>query len=144
MNRQGAKPKKNIDAEGAWIEHIGMIVVDSAIQVHRGLGPGLLESTYQACLAMEIRRTGLSVNTEVALPIEYKGHRIEVGYRMDMIIEGVVAIENKAVERLLPIHTAQLLTYLELSGIWLGFLLNWNVKLMKRGIHRFVVGCCPS
>lgn len=144
MNRKGAKPRKNIEAERRWIEHIGKTVVDSAIQVHRGLGPGLLESTYQACLAMEIRRTGLSVNTEVALPIEYKGHRIEVGYRIDMIVEGVVAIENKAVERLLPIHTAQLLTYLELSGIWLGFLLNWNVKLMKRGIHRFVVGCRPS
>jgi GxxExxY protein len=134
----------NTSATVKWTEHIGSMVVDSAIQVHRELGPGLLESTYQACLAMELRRAALRVQTEVKLPVEYKGHRIEVGYRIDMIVEGLVVVENKAVERLLPVHTAQLLTYLELSGIWLGFLLNWNVKLMKRGIHRFVVGCCPS
>ena len=131
-------------AERDRIEHIGRTVILSAIEVHRGLGPGLLESAYQACLSVELRRAGLLVETEVNLPIDYRGHRIEVGYRMDMVIEKAVVIENKAVELLLPIHTAQILTYLELSRIWLGYLLNWNVKLMKRGIHRFVSGYWPS
>ena len=126
------------------VEHIGRTVILSAIEVHRGLGPGLLESAYQACLSVELRRAGHLVETEVNLPIDYRGHRIEVGYRMDMVIEKAVVIENKAVELLLPIHTAQILTYLELSGIWLGYLLNWNVQLMKRGIHRFVSGYWPS
>jgi len=139
MKRTGTGFEPSTATRRIWIEHIGSMVVDSAIRVHRDLGPGLLESTYQTCLALELRRSGLKVDTEVKLPVEYKGHRIEVGYRIDMIVDDVVAIENKAVERLLPIHTAELLTYLELSGIWLGFLLNWNVKLMRRGIHRFVV-----
>ncbi len=122
------------------IEAIGKTIVHSAIRVHRSLGPGLLESAYQACLAMELRNTGLWVDTEVNLPIRYKSAEIEVGYRIDMLIGNSVVIENKAVDRLLSVHTAQILTYLELSGHRLGFLLNWNVTLMKSGIHRFVVG----
>lgn len=122
------------------IEAVGKAIVHSANQVHRSLGPGLLESTYQACLATELRRAKLWVDTEVNLPIEYRGHRVDVGYRIDMLVEKSVVIENKAVERLLPVHTAQLLTYLELSGHRLGYLLNWNVTLMKMGIHRYVVG----
>lgn len=122
------------------IEEIGKAIVHSAIRVHRSLGPGLLESTYQACLATELKRARLRVDTEVDLPIEYRGHRVEIGYRIDMLIEESVVIENKAVESLLPVHTAQILTYLELSGHWLGYLLNWNVTLMKSGIRRFVVG----
>jgi GxxExxY protein len=104
------------------------------------LGPGLLESTYQACLAMELRDSGMWVETEVGLPLNYKGTRIEVGYRIDMVVDQKVIIENKAVRRLLPVHTAQVLTYLELSGRSLGYLLNWNVRLMKDGIKRFVIG----
>jgi len=122
------------------IEEIGSVIIGSAIRVHRTLGPGLLESVYQSCLLCELQDGGLEVATEVALPIEYRGRRIEVGYRIDMVVEGVVIIENKVVERLLPIHTAQLLTYLELSGNWLGYLLNWNVRLMKAGINRYVSG----
>jgi GxxExxY protein len=125
--------------ERARVERIGKCVVESAIEVHRALGPGLLESTYQACLALELRTVGFFVNTEVYLPVEYQGIRIDVGYRIDMLVEDAVVVENKAVESLLPIHTAQLLTYLELSGTKLGFLLNWNVRLMKNGIHRFVM-----
>jgi GxxExxY protein len=140
MNRKVAKVARNAEVDRGRIESIGRHVVDSAIRVHRSLGPGLLESAYQACLATELRRARLWVDTEVALPIDYQGHRVEVGYRIDMLVENSVVIENKAVERLLPIHTAQLLTYLELSGHWLGFLLNWNVTLMKSGIHRYVVG----
>ena len=140
MNRQGAKIAKDVATDRREIEQVGKVIVDSAIQVHRALGPGLLESAYQACLKCELHQAGLDVATEVALPIEYKGRRIEVGYRMDMVVEGVVVIENKVVERLLPIHSAQLLTYLELSDNWLGYLLNWNVRLMKHGINRFVCG----
>jgi GxxExxY protein len=100
----------------------------------------LLESVYQARLSVELRRSRLWVDTEVEIPIEYRGLRVNVGYRIDMLVEHSVVIENKVVERLLPIHTAQLLTYLELSGRQLGYLLHWNVTLMKSGIHRFVVG----
>jgi GxxExxY protein len=98
-----------------------------------------MESTYQTCVAFELRSAGLDVRTEVVLPIVYGGARIDVGYRVDMLIDGMVIIENKAVERLLRVHTAQILTYLQLSGFKLGFLLNWNVRLMKHGISRFVI-----
>ncbi len=119
---------------------IGTEVVGSAIKVHRLFGPGLLESAYQSCLSWELRNKGLRVEAEVNQPIEYLGHRLDVGYRIDMLVDGLVIIENKSVDRLLPVHTAQILTYLELSGSRLGYLLNWKVLLMKNGIHRFVVG----
>ena len=120
------------------IEEVASEIVDSAIKVHRALGPGLLESAYQSCLAYELRKRGLGVACEVKQPIIYDGERIDVGYRIDMLVEDRVVIENKAVESLLPIHQAQLLTYLKLRDYRLGFLLNWNVKLMKHGIKRLV------
>jgi len=112
--------------------------VDACIKVHRALGPGLLESAYQACLAHELRKRGLKVECEVLLPIQYDGLHIDAGYRIDMLVEGSVLVENKTVERLLPIHEAQLLTYLKLRDCRVGFLLNWNVPLMKQGIKRMV------
>ena len=120
------------------IEEVGRQIVDAAIQVHRALGPGLLESAYQACLAYELRKRGLRVECEVLLPVRYDGQQIDAGYRIDMLVEGMVIIENKTVERLLPIHQAQLLTYLKLRDCRLGYLLNWNVSLMKQGIKRMV------
>lgn len=120
------------------IEAIATIIVDAAIQVHRTLGPGLLGSAYQQCLLIELIKRGLRVECEVKMPIFYSGQRIEAGYRIDMLVEGCIIIENKAVEQMLPIHTAQLLTYLRLSELKLGFLLNWNVKLMRDGIKRVV------
>ncbi len=120
------------------IEEVAKIIVDSAIKVHRALGPGLLESGYQQCLACELRKRGLQVNTEVLLPIVYDGQQIDAGYRIDMLVEGCVIIENKAVDQMLPIHQAQLLTYLKLRDCRLGFLLNWNVRLMKDDIKRMV------
>lgn len=122
------------------IEAIAKIIVDALIYVHRILGPGLLESTYQVCLAYELKKRGLRVQCEVLLPVQYDRITIDAGYRIDMLIEDVIIIENKAVQELLPIHEAQLLTYLKLSGIKLGFLLNWNVRLMKDGINRFANG----
>ena len=122
------------------IEAIAKIIVDALIYVHRFLGPGLLESTYQACLAHELQKRGIRVQCEVILPVRYDGVTIDAGYRIDMLVEGVIIIENKAVQELLPIHKAQLITYLKLSGLKLGFLLNWNVELMKEGINRMVNG----
>ena len=120
------------------IEEVAKQIVDAAIKVHRALGPGLLESAYQKCLAYELRQRGLDVACEVQLPLVYEGLHIDAGYRIDMLIEGMIIIENKAVEKLLPIHQAQLLTYLKLRDRRLGFLLNWNVTLMKHGIKRMV------
>jgi GxxExxY protein len=110
----------------------------SAIKVHRELGPGLLESAYQYCLARELRKRKYKVSTEVSLPLMYDGEKIDVGYRLDMLVDDLIIIENKTVDALMPIHEAQLLTYLKLSGCHIGFLLNWNVKLMKSGIKRLV------
>jgi len=121
------------------IEAIATDIVDSAIKVHRALGPGLLESAYQHCHAYELRQRGRKVLMEVALPLLYENQRIDVGYRLDTLVDDAVIIENKTTESLLPIHEAQLLTYLKLSGCKIGFLLNWNVKLMKYGIKRVVL-----
>ncbi len=120
-------------------EDTAKVVVDAAIAVHRALGPGLLESAYQKCLAHELRKRGRLVETEVTLPIIYDGETIDAGYRIDMRVDRCVLVENKAVEFVLPIHEAQLLTYLKLSGLRLGFLLNWKVKLMKEGIRRMIL-----
>ena len=122
------------------IEEVATIIVDTAIKVHKALGPGLLESTYQKCHAHELRKCGLSVDTEVIVPIIYNGERIDAGYRIDTLVENMVAIENKTVEQMLPLHEAQLLTYMRLRNLHLGFLLNWNVVLMKKGIKRMVNG----
>jgi len=120
------------------IEEVGKQIVDAAIKVHRALGPGLLESAYQACLTHELRKRGLQVECEVLQPVEYDGIQIEAGYRLDMLVEKRVVIENKAVEKLLPIHQAQLLTYLRLRNCRLGYLINWHVPLIKDGIKRMV------
>ena len=122
------------------IEVVGRHVVSSAIKVHTALGPGLLESAYQKCLAYELRGKGLKVECELVLPIKYEAVQLDAGYRIDMFVERQIIIENKTVEKLLPIHEAQLLTYLRLKGLRLGFLLNWNVALMKHGIKRMVNG----
>jgi GxxExxY protein len=120
------------------IEDIGAQIVDAAIKVHRALGPGLLESAYQTCLKHELHSRGLKVDCEIPQPVEYDGQQIETGYRLDMLIEDSVIIENKADEKLLPIHEAQLLTYLRLRNCHLGFLINWHVPLIKYGIKRMV------
>ena len=126
------------------IDEIGSIIVDSAIKVHQSLGPGLLESAYQVCLAHELMKRGLKVACEVPLPVVYDGVMIETAYRIDMLVEDRVIIENKAVERLTGVHEAQLMTYLKLKGCWLGYLLNWNVYLIKYGIRRRVSGEKPE
>jgi GxxExxY protein len=121
------------------VEKIATSIVDAAITVHRNLGPGLLESAYQLCLFHELTKRGYQVEKEVVLPILYDGELIETGYRIDMRVNNCVLIENKTVDQLLPIHESQILTYMRLSNIHLGFLLNWKVKLMKDGIKRMIL-----
>ncbi len=120
------------------IEEIARNIIHCAIKVHKALGPGLLESVYQQCLAYDLEKVGLTVACEVPIPVKYDEVSIDLGFRIDMMIDKAVIIENKTVEKLLPIHQAQLLTYLKLTNLQLGFLLNWNVTLMKHGIKRMV------
>jgi GxxExxY protein len=120
------------------IERTATQVVDAMVAVHRELGPGLLESTYQSCLAHELRSRGIAIRCEVVLPVKFKGLEIETGYRIDMLVADCIIVENKSVQTLAPINDAQLLTYLRLSGHRLGFLVNWNVPLIKDGIKRLV------
>ena len=120
------------------IDALGTAIIGAAIRVHRVLGPGLLESAYQKCLEYELHKLGFLVDCEIALPIQYETIQIDAGYRIDMLIENLVIIENKTVEHILPIHEAQLLTYLKMKGCHLGYLLNWNVPVMKDGIKRMV------
>lgn len=114
------------------------LILGSAIEVHRNLGPGLLESAYETCLEFELRRRQMKVERQKALPVVYKGNRLDCDYRLDLLVEDRVIVELKAVETVLPLHEAQLLTYLKLAGLHVGLLLNFNVVLMKDGIHRFV------
>ena len=122
------------------IEEIGKAVVDSAIKVHTALGPGLLESAYRACLAHELTSRGLEVKQEEPFSIRYGDATISVGYRIDLLVGNSVIVELKAVEKLMPIHTAQVLSYLKLSGCKLGFVINFNVPHRKDGIKRVVNG----
>ncbi len=114
------------------------MVVDAAFGVHSTLGPGLLESVYQACLVHELQRRALYVECEVPFPVTYANLIIETGYRADIVVEGEIIVENKVLQHLAPVHRAQLLTYLRISGLRLGFLINWNVPRIKDGIKRIV------
>jgi GxxExxY protein len=120
------------------IEDIASKIIAAAMKVHTVLGPELLESAYQKCIQYELQKDELKVECEVALPVVYEKVKIDAGYRIDMMVDGSVIIENKTVEKLLPIHEAQLLTYLKMRNCKLGFLLNWNVPRMKDGIKRMV------
>ena len=113
-------------------------IIGSAIDVHKELGPGLLESAYQTCLAIELGQREISYEREVELAIEYKGLKVDANYRLDFIVEDSIILEIKSVERIIPIHEAQLLTYLRLSGKKLGLLINFNVPLLKDGIKRLI------
>jgi GxxExxY protein len=119
---------------------IATAVLDAAFKIHRILGPGLLESVYQATLDFELRKRGLRVVQQVGLPVYYEEIKLELGYRVDLIVADKVIIEIKSVEALAPVHRKQLLTYLRLMNLRLGLLLNFNVELMKHGIQRVVNG----
>ena len=119
---------------------IGRVVVDTAIAVHRELGPGLLESVYEAVLADELTERGLQAVRQVLMPIFYKGKQIDDGYRADIVVNGLVVLELKSIEAIRDVHKKQLLTYLKLSGMRLGYLLNFGEAVMKKGIVRIVNG----
>ena len=133
MNSFGARPQRTI-------QQISRTVLDCAMRVHTALGPGLLESAYEACLAEELRLSGLSVEVQVPVPVVYKGVKLDAGYRIDLLVDGRVVVEVKSVETIAPVHKAQTLTYLRLSGKCLALLINFNVVHLKEGIKRFVMG----
>ncbi len=114
------------------------VIIGAAIRVHRELGPGLLESAYETCLAYELSDQGIQVERQVPRPVVYRGITLDCGYCLDLLVEDLVIIELKAVDALQPIHTAQLLTYLKLQNLWLGLLINFNVPILKQGIKRLV------
>lgn len=114
-------------------------IIGAAIEVHRHLGPGLLESTYEACLAFELGKLGIKVERQKSLPVIYKEVQLDQGYRIDLLVEDKVVVELKVVEEINAIHEAQVLSYLKLSNCPAGLLLNFNVKLLKDGIRRFVM-----
>jgi len=120
------------------LNRLSNMAIGSAIEVHKVLGPGLLESAYQQCLAWELRQQGLSVKEQVSVPIRYKALDVSNAYRLDMLIEEELIIELKAVDRIEPVHIAQMLTYLKVNRLRLGLLLNFNVEVMKNGIRRVV------
>ncbi len=114
------------------------LVVGCGIEVHRVLGPGLLESAYEECFCYELQQIGIEYQRQVSIPVEYKSIKLECGYRADLIVDDKLVIEVKAVEKIKPIHEAQLLTYLKLTGIKTGLLINFNVPLLKDGVKRLV------
>ncbi len=117
-------------------EQVATRILDAAFGVHRELGPGLLESIYEACLCEELRQTGIAFESQIILPVCYKGRSLDAGLRLDIFVAGVVIVEVKSVAAILPVHKAQLMTYLKLTGARLGLLLNFNEALLKNGIRR--------
>ncbi len=134
MNHKGTKDTKTAADE------LSHAIIGAAIEVHKHLGPGLLESAYEECLCRELSLRSIRFERQVQLPIEYKGVKLDCGYRLDLVVENLVIVEIKAVEKIEPVHEAQLLTYLRLRGLWLGLLINFNVPHLKEGVRRFVLG----
>ena len=120
------------------VNRVGTAVMDAAFAVHRSLGPGLLESVYEHCLAEELLQAGIGVVRQVPIPVEYRNARLDVGFRLDLLVEGKVVVEVKSIDALASIHTAQLLTYLRFSQVRLGYLINFNSVRLKDGFRRLV------
>lgn len=120
-------------------ERVAKEIVDSAYKVHTALGPGLIESVYEACMCHELKKRGVAFAKQVSLPIVYDGRRLESGLRLDLLVDNTVVVELKAVEQMLPVFEAQLLSYLKLTNLRLGFLINFNVPLIKQGIKRIII-----
>jgi GxxExxY protein len=123
----------------AATERVGRSVLNAAFLVHKALGPGLLESVYEACLAEELQQAGLAVERQAGIPITYGEVRMDVGYRLDLLVERAVVVEIKSIDALASIHVAQVLTYLRFSGVRLGYLINFNTVMLKNGLRRLVL-----
>ena len=132
-------PKQVFQPIAPEVEKIGKAVLDAAFKVHTTLGPGLLESVYETTMVYEVRKSDVNVATQVPVPIVYDGQRLESGLRLDMLVEKSVIVELKSVETMNPVYEAQIMTYLRLSSVRLGFLINFNVRHLKDGIKRFVI-----
>ena len=124
--------------KGKWLNHLSAGILDAAIAVHKEMGPGLLESVYQECMINELRSREIRVDTMVLVPLEYKGRTLDKTYVIDLLIENDIILELKAIEAILPVHRAQLISYLKLADKRLGFLINFNTPLLKDGFKRFV------
>ena len=132
------KPQRAQGPEETTTPRLTEQIIGAAIEVHRHTGPGLMESAYEECLCFELSQLGLSFKRQVSLPITYKGIKLDCGYKMDLVVEDTVVLELKTVDQLLPIHAAQLLTYLKLSGKPIGLLINFNEPILKKGLKRLV------
>ncbi len=126
--------------DGSALSALSGKVIQHAMQVHSALGPGLLESAYEICLAHELQQAGLSVARQVALPVRYRGLHLEAAYRLDLVVNDTLVVEVKAVEKMLPLHVAQLLSYLRMGDFRLGLLINFNVTHLRQGIKRVANG----
>jgi len=132
-------PQRRRDTENTYYyEGLTEKIIACAIEVHRHLGPGLLESIYEECFCKELQLQGMVFDNQVTLPVEYKGLQLDCSYRMDVVVDRKVVVEIKCVEKILPVHEAQLLTYLKLSGLKVGLMVNFNSALLKDGIKRLV------
>ena len=143
MNHEGTKGTKDVkeifDEIEPGVEKLAAEVVDSAYKIHKVFGPGLLESAYEACLIHELKRRGIKVESQVLLPLEYEGAKIDAGFRLDLLVGGRLIVELKAVEKVLPVHEAQVITYLKIKKERLGLLINFNAELIKHGIQRVIL-----
>ena len=132
MNRRGAETQS--------FKEITDQVIGACIEIHKQIGPGLLESAYEECLCYELAQRGIHFERQVAIPVEFKGVKLDCGYRADLIVRGKILVEIKAVDQLAPIHDAQLLSYLKLSGLKVGLLINFNERMLIHGVRRKVLG----
>jgi GxxExxY protein len=133
------QPETTKDTKGS-ADRLSFDIVGAAIEVHRRLGPGLLESAYEACLAREFLLRSIQFERQVPLKLEYRGIGVDCGYRLDLVVGGLVIVEVKAVARVLPIHRAQMMTYVKLRKLSLGMIINFNVEILRMGVYRIVIG----
>jgi GxxExxY protein len=138
MSSSPQRAQRNTEAVG--INVITEAIIGAAMKVHSALGPGLLESAYEACLVHELRKAGFDVRSQVELPVIYDGVRVDLGYRIDLLVNDAVIVELKCLERIAPIHEAQILSYLKLSRKRVGLIINFHVRHLKDGIKRFIEG----
>ncbi len=125
--------------ESGQFGEVSTAVIGAAIEVHRDLGPGLLESIYESCLCRELERKSVCFQRQVSVPVRYKGEKLDCDYRFDLVVEKSLIVEIKSVEKFAPVHSAQMLTYLKISGIKTGLLINFNTPVLKDGLRRFVL-----
>ena len=140
MTTKPSPQRARSSTEDSGINQITEAIIGAAMKVHSALGPGLLEKAYQVCLAHELRKSGFKVETEVGLPVIYDGVRVELGYRIDLIVNDLVIVELKCAEKIIPVYEAQIISYLKLSGKKVGLLINFHVRHLRDGIRRFIDG----